>query len=428
MQYSIKELKLKRGSRGLLIDVPGSPEMWFNFNFRAGYFYVDDYLNKQQVAHLMEHLSAGATVKHPDMKAWNRLVAQNGAYANAHTSDINLQYEMACADYEWRRILDLMAEEICRPLFNEERLKSEFGNVRSELTKNLSISGRVLFGLDRQMGSRHLTYPEMIATLDNITLNDLTSHHKRTHTHKNMRFVIAGDLADKENEIADVIDSMDLPDGERINYIENNDIHSTRAFLSERDKTPGISLRIRISQKREMTRQERLAMNILNMVLTGRGGQISSETRRQGLMYWVNSRCYTDESISSWIFTGQSNVENLLKSAKVVMDELVRVKNGDINEGDLEDAKSMHRGILYRNLQTELQIAGRIMPQYFYNGTIEDPREDDELIKSITSEQVIELAREFMRANIWGVGLYGTTTREIADKVHDRLGNIFGNG
>ena len=66
MKYTVTEYETKRGSKGLIINVPDAPVVSTSFQLRAGYRYVDDYDHKSQTPHVMEHLLAGSNAKYPD--------------------------------------------------------------------------------------------------------------------------------------------------------------------------------------------------------------------------------------------------------------------------------------------------------------------------------------------------------------------------
>ena len=133
MKHSVEIINLKNGAKGLLIDVPGASVMSTRVQFRAGMRYAKN-PNLAEIAHVVEHLSFGANSKYKSEQEYEAEFTKNGAYHNAWTSDYSVCYETECADFEWERILNLKKIAICEPKFNEEELKSEKGNVKTELT------------------------------------------------------------------------------------------------------------------------------------------------------------------------------------------------------------------------------------------------------------------------------------------------------
>ena len=159
MKYKVSEYQTKRGSRGLILNIADAPVVSMLFQFRAGYRYVEDYDNKSQVAHVLEHVAAGASSQYPDQMDFEAVFTKNGAYHNASTGSLAMGYVATCADFEWERIIELMRDQICHPSLEQRYFDSELGNVRSELTGNLSIAGRMLGpAVAQSMGNKTDTY------------------------------------------------------------------------------------------------------------------------------------------------------------------------------------------------------------------------------------------------------------------------------
>ena len=56
---------------------------------------------------------------------------------------------------------------------------------------------------------------ERLATINNIELKDIREHYRRTHTAKNMRFIIAGQIKHRKKEILRNLEDWDLKEGKR---------------------------------------------------------------------------------------------------------------------------------------------------------------------------------------------------------------------
>ncbi|MDO4271430.1 MAG: insulinase family protein [Candidatus Saccharibacteria bacterium] len=429
MQYRVSEYQSKNGSCGLIISVPGASIVDYNFCFRAGYRYGLDYEHKSQVAHVLEHMVAGATKQYPNVMQYEMVFTKNGAYNNAMTGPSDLRYVAACADFEWDRILGLLKQEMTQPYFDEKYLQSELGNVRSELTANLSKAGRMLGPtLASQMGLKTKTYPEYLASLDNITLNDVQAHWRHTHTTKNLRFVVAGDFTDKGklNELKAQLDNIDLPEGEYFDVLDDNIPHSVPALAMERKDTPAIDFRFTANVVREYSDAEDDSMDALNHILTGTiASRIYGKARAQGLLYGCGSYCIADRNYAEWVFGGRASNDKLPEVFDLIVAELKRVKGGDISEQELADAKSYALGRFHMGLQTAGQLASFLADRYFYDGTIKKFEDKPKQIEAVAIEQMVELAREQFKSNIWGLGLWGSTDQAMADQLRAKLAELF---
>ena len=134
MKHRVKEIKLKNGVAGLLVDVNDASVMSMELNFRAGDFRSPK--NKWEVAHVLEHMVFGANSKYPKSRLFQAELQKNGACMNASTSAYDLNYIVECADFEWDRVMDLVHRSITSPLLSDEEVQAETGNVREELTSD----------------------------------------------------------------------------------------------------------------------------------------------------------------------------------------------------------------------------------------------------------------------------------------------------
>ena len=399
MRYKVTEYRTKRGSKGLIIDAPDATVVTMRFDFRAGYCYVADFDNKSQVAHLLEHMMAMSCGKYPDHTEFETVFTKNGAYHNAFTSPFRMDYVAECADFEWERIFELMRDQICHPSLQKRYFDSEIGNVRSELTGNLSIANRVLPpALAQNIGFNNKTYPQYIESLDNITLPDLIEHHKKTHTAQNMRFIITGNFGDKLGRLKELLDNFDLPDGERF-AIPAENLHRAEPIAINRDKVPGISFLVLMENMRELT--------------------------EKGLLYGCSSSTSSNKDHSEWGFGGQANNDNLPAVFDLMVDELARVKRGEIDDMDIEDAKSFALGRYRMGIQTVSQMAAYLSGRYFYDEVILNYDDEPAKIKGVTKERMVEQARQFFDSDIWSLGIYGTTDQAMADQLYAKFAKLF---
>ena len=428
MKYSVTEYKLKNGGKGLIVNVPDSPVMFSEINFRAGARYVKDCANKSETAHIMEHMAFGASESFSSAHDYDLEFTKNGAYHNAFTSDLHLNYLATSADFEWDRILKLQHLSVATPKFIEEEFKSESGNVRSELTGYLSQSGRILWPrLAQAMGDPTKTIQEGLDSMKNITLDDIKEHYKRTHTAKNMRFVVAGDFGgDRLKKLHNILDDFQLQPGVRLS-LPKDKLKSAPTFVVRRKDVPSISLALSLSIPRKLNDIEIQAMNILNHILNGSlHSRVQGEARRRGLLYYMWSQSSaTNCGYSDWDFGSEISESNLVAVINLLVREIDRIKNGLIDEYDIESAKSYSLGRHQIGIQTTSQLAGFLGSRYFYNNVIDDFAELPNRTKSIKAQQIIDLVREFIASDCWSIGLYGNTRKSVADDLYARLAKLF---
>lgn len=76
---------------------------------------------------------------------------------------------------------------------------------------------------------------QRIQTIPNVTIRDIREHHRRTHTTDNMRFVIAGKLDGRKAQIQRMLESWELPRGERF-VVPKDELTSGNPTLIRRKK------------------------------------------------------------------------------------------------------------------------------------------------------------------------------------------------
>ncbi len=421
MKHSIEEVALKNGAKGLLIDIPNASVMNMKVQFRAGMRYAKK-PEIYEIAHVVEHLSFGANAKYKDEQAYEADFTKNGAYHNAWTSDFFVCYETECADFEWDRIMELKRCALTQPRFNEAELKSEKGNVRAELTGYMNDYSRLLWPrLQQSIGEDVLNLQERVRTLSNIKLKDIREHYRRTHTAKNMRFIIAGKLRWRKREIIQMLEDWDLKPGEHFN-IPIDDLHSSDPILIRRKDASNITFGFSYITPRRFNDEEVEAVSCLNHILTGTmHSKIFGEARKRGLVYGTGASLANCANSASWDFDGEVNVESADELFALIRKELTNVLNGDIAESDIASAKSYALGRFQMGAQTVGQIADYYTDAYFNGDSISRYDRIPNIIKKIDKPTIVELARELAGSGIHSLVAVGSVEKAIINGLANQL-------
>ncbi len=425
MRHTVEEVRLKNGARGLLIDVPGATVMSMQFQFRAGSRYAKS-KDIEEVAHIMEHMAFGANSRFKNEQQFEAEFTKNGAYHNAFTSDFSMVYEADCADFEWDRILDLQRVSICEPRFNEEALQAEKGNVRSELTNYLNDHVRILWPRMQQlMGEDVLTYRQALPTISNVTLADIREHHRRTHTTKNMRFVIAGRLKGRKSEITRQLEAFAVPEGERFE-IPKDLITSANPTVIRRKDASNLTFGWSMNVSRELTDAELDAMHSLNHILTGTtNSRIFGAARQKGLAYSVGAYCGAGFYNSGWDISGQVNHDTAAELFDIIQREIRHVLDGKLSQAEIDAAKSFALGRYQMGAQTVSQISSFYTGRYFADDFIKKYDKVPEMIERVDLDCITKTAREFISENTWALAAVSSGDRQELVELSDKLVPLF---
>ncbi len=425
MKHVVTEVELRNGAKGLLIDVPDATVASYQIYFRAGDQYVAS-KDIYETAHIMEHMAFGANADFDSSEAFSAEAEKNGAYFNASTGGVGMTYYADCADFEWERILKLQQLSITQPKFLETEFKAESGNVREELTGYLSRHPRVLWqNLARATGNPLLLDSETIGTISKITTDDIRTHYRATHTLKNMRFVLAGNFKKRHDELKAMLEKWELPKGKLLDIPEYKTKKGEVVHLRRKD-VPNLTFGLAMLIDRRMSDAELQAMSTLDHILTGTfHSRIFGKARQRGLCYGMSSDTSGSTYNSEWAFGGQVSLENAPELIKLIVDELLRVKRGDVSAEELADAKSYALGRLQMRCQTVSQIANWYAGDYFFDGTIDHYEDMPKAIEAVSVDQIVKLANEFFAAKKWTFGGIGNAPKELLKQLNKQFDALF---
>ncbi len=427
MKHVVTELTLRNGARGLLIHVPDASVMSLEVNFRAGEYLVES--SKWETPHLMEHLLLGANERYPKSRLFQAELEKNGAYNNASTSVYEISYEAECADFEWERILELMLLAITEPLFLADEFEAEVGNVREELTTRANNHFRHLsLALREKYGFMAKTDEERLSLMDNVTVTDVREHYERTHTTRNMRFIIAGNLTPKRQEtVRAVLERVELPQGTvRIELPDERPKGQKSPVYIHNKTVKNLYFYIDSFMPRRLLEPEADALNLVNTMLTETlYSKILGTARERGLVYGMSSGYGQTKLSSNWWFGAQVSQRNSAALFDIVVDELTNVFRGEIAAEDIEAAKAYALGRFQRSAQTVAGVAGGYSGRYFFDSVIDDYYQVPRRIKAITKTQIVDTAQALFEDNIWGLGILSNCEKSFASDLYKQIAPLW---
>lgn len=426
LRHKVEHIKLPSGLEGIIIDTPKTGVVVAEVSFRAGEFMLPK--EKWETAHLMEHVLLGANKYYKKARDFQAAIEQNGAYSNASTSVYDITYEVESADFEWKRVLGLLFDAISAPLFLQEEFDTEKSNVREELMSRSNNHFRHLnLGLRQEMGLCSLTDPERIELLDGVNREDLVTHYKKTHTLPNARFIIAGNFKGHYDEVVDLLKNrLNLPErGERIPMPEEIPISPTDPFVTRKPSVPNIYLYLDMYTPRVFNEKESLVLGLLSTLMTETMySRVFGTAREKGWVYGMGSGSAHLGSATGWWMGAQVSKTNSQPLLRLIRDECLRVKNGQIDDEDFEAAKKHLLGKTMRSGQTASGLVSQY-GKFYMNDEIENLTKLGTKLKSLKKTDCIKLFQELCSDSSWGIGVLGATSMVPARKLHAYAGEIF---
>jgi len=424
--HKVYKKKLSNGAEGLLIDIPGATVMTLEFCFRAGNFLMER--EKWETPHIMEHMSLGANTRYKKARLFEAEFKKNGSYSNAHTSPYHVWYDAECADFEWERILDLLTLAFSEPHFSTEEFKAECGNVRDELIGRSNNHSRTLsLAMYEAFGMLAMPDKEGVKLMQNVTLNDVKEHHKKTHTTSNMRFVIAGNLQGRMTYIEEFLSKINLPKGRGlIDIPTERPSKFKKAIYIPRTSVSNIYFDLTTFTSKRFKDADWDAASIANNILTETlYSKILGEAREQGLVYGMASGFGQYKSFIDWGIIAQVQQENLPALFEIIVRQLKKIKSGDVDDADIEAAKQYALGRYQRGAQTVGGVMAGYSSRYFFEGGVTDYFAYPERLKKVKKAKVTEVMQAMFEDNIWGLGILGTANAELRALAEEKVSSLW---
>ncbi|MEJ0073733.1 MAG: insulinase family protein [Candidatus Saccharibacteria bacterium] len=425
MKHNVEEIVLANGAKGLLVHVPDATVLDVYLNFRAGEYLVER--DKWEAPHLMEHVLLGANDIYPRARDFQAEVEKNGAYSNASTDVYDIVYETECADFEWERVFKLLILAIEHPLFLQEEFDAEFGNVREELSarannhyRQLGANTRKAYGLVAE------TDRERLELMDNVTLEDVREHYRRTHTTDNMRFVVAGNIGKRKSAITQMLERIELPRGERF-AMPDEVVQTLKAPVCiPNDTVDTMYFYIDTFMNRRLEEHEVDALGIVNAILTETlYSKILGTARERGLVYGMNSGYQQIKLSSNLWFGSQVSTTNAVALFDIIKEQLGNLFRGELAEADIIAAQAYAIGRYQRSAQTVASTANGYTGRYFFDEFIDDYYAIPERIKAVTKQSIIDVTRAMFADGVGGLGVYGSASPKLAAELDEQIAALW---
>lgn len=421
MKHTVKELTLKNGLKGLILNVPDAPVISVEISFRAGEFLLKR--NKWETAHVMEHLMLGANGRFKTARSFQAELEKNGAYSNASTSAYDVNYEVECAAFEADRVLGLLIGALESPIFKPSEFKAEFGNVAEELESRSNNHFRTLnMGLRTALGFYCVPDYERVELMKNVSLDDVKEHYLKTHSIQNARFVIAGDVKPSHIKLLEKIKlpatskRIDLPD-------ENPKTLSNPVVICKKD-VPNIYFYIDSYAPRLLNQPEKDALSVASTLLTETlHSKLLGTARELGLVYAMGSGQQQIKDYGSFWLGAQVSKKNVVKLFDLIYKVIQDIKNNGVTNQELDSAKQYMKGRHARSAQTVTGLLGKYSHEYFQTDLVHNEADFNDRIQAVTSSEICEVLK-LTSGGTWAFGLLGDINDTTSALLYDKVASV----
>ena len=301
--------------------------------------------------------------------------------------------------------LDLFFGMLRYPRFEESRLELAKSQAEQQMARRNdstgSIEGREWARLMR--GDAHFSTQLLRrASLDAITREDLVKFHERYYHPGGFIVAVSGDVTP-----ADILQKLearmaDWPVGTDPVPDVPRPAHQPMPGVYAVDKADVNQGRVAIGHIGAMRdNPDRYALLVMNDILGGGGFSSRLLTRirsDEGLAYSASSSFGLGVYYDSLFRVGfQSRSETVARAAAIVVEEIERIRSGQVTEDELRTSKASFIETFTRNFSSAVSTASLFASDAYTGRDPDYLRQYRDRISAVTGDDVLRVAREYLR-------------------------------
>ena len=321
------------------------------------------------------------------------------------------------------KLLDLMKQVVLQPAFPEDEfdriIKQNISAIASEESDPSAMASNVSGVVN--YGKNH-PYGEIVTekSLESITLSDVKNHYQTYFRPNYAYMIVVGDITPEEakNMVEEHFNEWEV--GEDLSQEEfaiptneGNNVY----FV---DKPGAVQSQISITHTLDLPpgHQDEIKLKMLNQILGGGSfsARLMSNLREdKAYTYGCYSRISSDELCGS--FTAGGSFRNEVTDSAIVeiMSEIAKIAANDVEDEELELAKSSMTGSFARSLENPQTVARFALNTAKYDLESDYYTKYLTQLEAISKEDLREVAKKYLRPENLNIVVVGNS--EIAEKL-----------
>ena len=324
------------------------------------------------------------------------------------------------------RILELLADGLLNPVFDEEEFKKE----KDRLLESIKENEKSVTSIARRVGDIIIygkNHPNAEYTsessINNISFKDLEPYFKKRFIPNNAYMVIIGDIKAEETKerILDLFSKWEKGEVMTEDITVNNSFDQTEIHFI--DMPNAIQSEIRFQNLIEMRKNspDYISLLVANRILGGEPeSRLESKIREdKGYAYYARSNFGSNKYSSTTFNAFTSSRANVTDSSVIeLLSEIDKIKKVKVGGQELSDIKAAYFGDFVRDTESPSTIA-----QYSVDIKIEELNNDyyKNFIKSVnqvTSDDIFKVSNKYFNTDQGAIIIAGKGS-ELIDKLEN---------
>ncbi len=404
-KVTFEEYDLDNGLHVVLHQDNAAPVVTTSVMYHVGA--KDENPERTGFAHFFEHLLFEGT-ENIGRGEWMGIVSANGGKVNANTSDDRTYYYEVFPSNNLELGLWMESERMLHPVIEQIGVDTQNEVVKEEkrLRVDNSPYGSFMAEIKKLIFTEHPYRWATIGSMDHLdasTLEEFQAFNKKFYVPNNAVLVVAGDLDVKKTKkmINDYFGS--IPKGKAVTKVNIKEAPITKEIKGTYND-PNIQIPAIVSAYRTPSMKTRDAY-ILNMVSTvlsdGKSSRLYKKlVDEKKMAYQVGSFNVSQEDYGMYLTYGMPLGDTKLEDLVTEIDEeIVKIQTELITEREFEKLQNKYENQFVNSNASIEGIANSLAKYYMLYGDINLINNEIEIYKSITREEIRDIAKKYLNPN-----------------------------
>lgn len=374
------------------------------------------------ISHFLEHFLFKGTKKYPSAMSITELVDGIGGEMNANTGKEHTQYFIKAHHSRLEMIFDILTDMIQNPLLDKPELEREKGVIVEEINmyqdNPRAVVGNLLEEImwpNQALGRDIAGAPETVTKFTQAMFRSYLERHYQTG---NIILGISGKYDRKKlNQL--IKKYWEKVPSKKFNGWSNSKNGQT---------TPRVAVKFKDTQQAHFDlgfksfgykdKRGHVAVVLSSLLGGGMSSRLFTEIReRRGLAYYV--RAGQSPYIDTGVFDISAGVQvaKLEEAVKVTLDELTKIKLGEISVKELIKAKEFVKGKTTIFLEDNQARLDWYLEQTAFKKEVKTPTMAFKEIDAVTIKEVVKLANELFVANKLSFAVVGPYKKAMEKRI-----------
>ena len=411
LKVAIRHEKLPSGVRVVTGEMSHTSAVSVVLIFKVGSRYETD--EQAGMSHLFEHMLFKGTRKRPSHKETVHPIESVGGLLNAFTGREETGYWCKVARAHFTAGIDVLADMVSHPLLIPEEIEKEKQVVFEEIHSNKdSPSAAAELHLDSMLWPLHPLGRDIAGTVEsvsNIEQSSMLECLESQYVASNLVVSVAG--AVKHDEVVELVQNLlgDFRIGQgdhQTPAVEDNLTGPYVKFEERKLEQAHLAMGMRgIS----FHSPKRYAISLLSVILgETMTSRLFTEIREnKGFAYDISSGSTSLSDTGAFYIHSGLDPKRLKEGLDCISAELRCLKREGVTDGELKDAKEYVCGRLLLRMEESRAVAGFLAAREVQDRPIENMNEIADAFRSVTLEDVSEVAAEVFARNTAAMAIVG---------------------